>query len=180
MSFVTILLSLFIFASSVPTHAMYKEAPRRPRCSFRDALKLCIAVSVGCICATMGLNAHHTIVEQTKADYEKRIADREKQIAELKNALFDYEYPCLEISIISSAFNQYKSNTIKMDPPFCGKTIDAKKLKKLEDTLKEKFGADTRVVVNRAPCKFLPLLLMVFIQNHLILVPMIFIKRLKC
>lgn len=133
MNRIPILLALFTFVSNIPVHAMHKEKSR-PCCSLRTVLRFCTAASIGCICATVGLSTHHAIVGKIKADCQK-------QIAEIK---FDYEYPCLEIAIISSTSIYY------LDPPACNPDYDVELLR---DVLRDQLDPNIRVKTTRVPCK---------------------------
>jgi hypothetical protein len=133
-----ILLSLCIFTIELPAHAMHKKAKNMcsSSCS-RIALKLCAAVSVGCLCTASILNAHHAIVEKTKSDYQKKI-DQIK---------FDHENPCLEVSGTNPTFGAHQ---LTITPPLCDPKFD---IGILEEMLNEQFGKGTKLTARRGPCK---------------------------
>lgn len=130
-----ILLSLCIL-NGESLHAMHKKSPCSSSCSC-TALKLCCALCIGCLYATVSFNAHHAIVDKTKAEYQK-------QIEQIK---FDIENPCLEVSGTNPALGNHK---FTVTPPLCDIDFDTEAL---ENIFNKRLGIGTRVHIKRGPCQ---------------------------
>jgi hypothetical protein len=118
------------------SYAMQKKSPCHS-CSSQRAVKLCSALCVGLTCATLGLHTHHTIVEKTKADYQKKI----------DQLTFNYQNPCLEVTGTNPAIPGY---TFAINPPLCDTEFD---ITILEEQIDEEFHEGTRLTARRIPCQ---------------------------
>lgn len=117
-------------------YAMQKKSTHTSWCTKR-AVKLCSALCVGLACTTLGLQAHHTIVEKTKADYQKKI-DQIK---------FDYENSCLQVS---GTHPRFPNSKFSLQLPLCDPYFDTVLI---EDIFNRRFGPGTELTSERVPCQ---------------------------
>lgn len=130
-----ILLSL-CFIHEKPLQAMQKKKNCCSLTCSPRTLRLCSAVCAGLLCTTIGLGAHQTIINNTKADHQKEIA----------RINFEYENPCLEVSVTHQAF---AGSTLTLNPPLCDPYFDTDIL---EEIFNERFGRGTQLTSRRVPC----------------------------
>ncbi|MFI5332786.1 MAG: hypothetical protein ACHQVS_01665 [Candidatus Babeliales bacterium] len=126
--------------------AMHKKTTKSTRssCCSQRVVKLFSAACIGILCATIGLSAHHDIVEKTKhAAVEKTKVDYQQKI---NNIIFNYENPCLEVKAKNPAFADY---TLTLTPVLCDPNFDTEIVKRV---LNRRFGPGTEITTERKPC----------------------------